>query len=97
MTKSIDEYEYKVRIDRVENNEVCIVCEEVDGNDGFGIWIPIEQFKKMKKKELEDLIKQEIKRRKEFLKNIEREKKKQEEEQKKIKKYEEKLKNLKLR
>ena len=88
--KDPDNYEYKISIGRIEDDQVCILCEEVDGNDGFGVWLPVDEVEKMTPEQLMEIIQPEVERRIELLKEI---KKKQEENKKK----EDKLKHLKER
>lgn len=78
--KDPEDYEYHVKIDRIEDDQVCILCEEVDGNDGFAVWLPLEEVEKLSPPELMERIQPEIDRRIEFLIQL---KKKEEEEKRK--------------
>jgi hypothetical protein len=79
--KDPEDYEYKIRIDRIENDQVCILCEEVDGNDGFAVWLPVEEVEKLSPEELIERIQPDIDRRIEMLVELKR---KEEEERRKL-------------
>ena len=48
--KDIDDYEYKVaelRIDRENKDVIGIVFSEVDNLDGFCVWVPVSELRRM--------------------------------------------------
>ena len=48
--KEIDDYEYKVdelRIDRENRDVIGIVFSEVDNLDGFCVWVPVSELRRM--------------------------------------------------
>ena len=50
--KEIDDYEYKVaelRIDRENRDVIGIVFSEVDNLDGFCVWVPVSELRRMVK------------------------------------------------
>jgi len=99
--KPLVNYKYKPRIHEVDpdNNQITFVLEEVDGNDGFAVTMPLDLFKQMMtskngKAKLKELLKVEVKRRLEELarsKELEARKKNAEEEIKDLKEIVEKV------
>jgi len=59
--KELKDYRYKPRIQEATPTTVMIVCEEVDGNDGFGFEVSIDTLNQMKEDgTFKDFIKQKV-------------------------------------
>lgn len=68
--KDIDDYEYKVRIERVEGDDVTVVCEEVDGYDGFGVTFKLSEIEDLTPDELVEKLEPHVEKRIELLKEV---------------------------
>lgn len=71
--KPLEEYEYKVKIHEInpDTGTVLLLFEEVDGLDGFGVEIPMDELKRLKaEKRFEEWVVEQVEKRLDFLEDV---------------------------
>jgi len=96
--KSIDDYEYEVKIHDVEGDNITLLFSEVDGNDGFGVTVHRDELHRMLNDgTFDDWAKERVEERIALLKRAEEERKAKEELRKKLFKLEDMLKGKRVK
>jgi len=96
--KSIDDYEYEVKIHDVEGDNVTLLFSEVDGNDGFGVTVHRDELQRMLNDgTFDDWARERVEERIAVLKRAEEERKARDELRKKLSKLEDMLKRKKFK
>ena len=66
---------YRITELKTEEDKIGIIITSDD--DGFAVWVPLDEFKKMSEEDIKKLVHNKVKERIKFLKNLERKKTKE--------------------